>query len=142
MPLTKIEAQFILDSIPKLKERVKVESRALLKWGDVTSPQCRYRVDGDANNTAPENCCFVGVLIPPDKYKRSFEGKVVFGNEELVEALIGHRSTVAFMRVLDTLQDIHDTASEVDTGMMNWHGRFEEWVNWATNMAHAALAEK
>lgn len=138
MSLTKIEAQFILDSIPKLRERVKVKTRAIARWADRPKPQCRYRVDGDGTNTAPENCCFVGVLIPPDKYSYDFEGKVAH-NDELGIALIGCRPSPTFLQIMDTLQGIHDSAIN-DSEIKKWDGPFEWWVNWATGLAHNALS--
>lgn len=60
--------QWVDENWPKIAERVKHPVHAKdYKNG------CFYRVDGNGNNTNPENCCFIGACIPPEKYDRSFD---------------------------------------------------------------------
>lgn len=52
---------------PKIIERSKFPVKAaILLEGE--RDVCQYRVDANPDNTAPENCCFIGVCITPKEY--------------------------------------------------------------------------
>lgn len=101
--ITEEEREFLLSIMPRVKERAKTKVRATDYHGD-----CVYRADGDGANTAPENCCFIGALIPPDKYSIAKEGEL--GDHDSIIEAIGYKQqpTPHFRRILIKLQNIHD----------------------------------
>lgn len=90
---------------PKIVERAKVKEAAV-----DTEGTCRYRVDGNGNNTSPENCCFVGVLVSPDNYDLKMEGHY----PESVELQFPGTfpcERPEFLEWLESIQKIHDYMS-------------------------------
>ena len=101
--LTQEEREFLLSIMPKIKKRARTKVRAMEKSGN-----CAYRADGEASNTKPKNCCFIGTLIPPDKYSMVKEG--VLGDHDSIIEAIGYKQkpTPHFRLVIRDLQNIHD----------------------------------
>ncbi len=109
--ITEEEREFLLSIIPKIKERARTKVRAINNGAN-----CAYRADGEASNTKPKNCCFIGVLIPPDNYHKSLE--LCLGDEDAVIYAIGYMSkpSRAFRQVMSEIQTIHDIGSLPDWG--------------------------
>lgn len=96
--MKKLTNQEIFD---RVWERAKVPVTA-----QVVGKSCRYRVDLNPDNLAPENCCFVGILIPPDKYYPELDkgGKSALSDE--IKALF--KCNLHRLNFLHRLQVIHD----------------------------------
>lgn len=101
--LTQEEREFLLSIMPKIKKRARTKVRAINNGAN-----CAYRADGEAGNTKPNNCCFIGVLIPPDNYHKSLE--LCLGDEDAVIYAIGYMSkpSRAFRQVMSEIQAVHD----------------------------------
>lgn len=59
---------------PKIETRASVPIRASIGRDSKQTSECRYRVDLDGSNIKPENCCFIGICIPPEIYYEEMEG--------------------------------------------------------------------
>lgn len=91
---------------PTIIERAKTKVKAVN-----SRDQCMYRVDGDANNMAPENCCFAGILITPENYK-GVENKNLC-DDRVSDALLESQgikleNTREFIYWMNQVQMIHD----------------------------------
>ncbi len=99
--MTLREAQDIL--WPLILERAKTKAKAARKGNYL----CMYRVDGDAENMAPENCCFAGAMINPAMYSSELE-------DNSVGTLVG-----TYCPVLAAICASHDIPSDI-TGLKVW----------------------
>lgn len=102
--MTLREAQDIL--WPKILERANTLTKAAM-----TNGVCMYRIDGDADNTSPENTCFVGCLIKPGKYSRELENGTAMLPQIVKAVSDGHDipDTPYLGRWLYEIQVVHDT---------------------------------
>ncbi len=122
--------EWIDANLPRIKERMKTQKKALRQRPSGISA-CTYRVDGDPNNTAPENCCFIGYCIAPEHYSPLMDAPGVDTFVDIVairypEAfgglVIGNGSTEADL--LHGLQGIHDNYPPTQ-----WPSKFAEWLD-------------
>lgn len=135
--MTKEEAQFLLSVMPKIEERAAVKERAY----NPALKQCFYRLDGDANNLDPKNCCFVGYLIKPENYRVNIEGSSVIGMSSVTfrEAISAPVLDSCFRDnefnwLFSQLQSIHDNGANLD-----WDYAFDTWKEEAMAAIEEAL---
>lgn len=111
--MTQLEQfKHLLSLFPKIEERAKYQSRAVSE-----DAFCKYRVDEKADNTEPENCCFIGYLIPSDKYVPELENFTI-GNPRgyLVWEILGFPREIypSVFYYLKQIQQIHDEINSKD----------------------------
>lgn len=107
--ITEEEREFLLSIMTKIKERARTKVRAMDHNGN-----CAYRADGEAGNTKPRNCCFIGAIIKPEHYSPGLEG--CLGDEGNVIRAIGYSGDASpgFRIVMSDIQDVHDNAETPD----------------------------
>lgn len=132
--MTTEEAQFLLNSMPKLKKRVRVKSKAQSLNRSTAVMTCRYRADGKGDNTALENCCFIGYLIPPENYRSKFEGANCAKLDGLVLGLPAGKMSVEMIQFLVDLQWIHDLSR-----VNEWDAEFSKWAKTVRKRAKEVL---
>lgn len=132
--MTAEEAQFLLDSMPKLKKRARVKSKAQSLNRSTAVMMCRYRADGKGDNTALENCCFIGCLIPPENYRSKFEGHSCMKLNGSVLGLPAGKMSVEMIRFLTDLQWIHDL-----DWVNEWGAEFSNWAKTVRKRAKEVL---
>lgn len=105
---------------PKIEARAKIPVRAQVitaPYGTVQT--CRYRVDHNGKNIAPENCCFIGIVIHPDDYKADMEGT---GTSDLFPKHFDIKLSPREEDRLARLQRIHDKYD-----IENWPQLVKSW---------------
>ena len=84
--------------------------------------RCKYRLNGIANDLSPNNCCFIGVTIKPEKYQKHWDVAFGDGAKDVTPELWPELSDAAH-EALSSLQEIHDL-HDPDT----WKDKFSQWL--------------
>lgn len=95
---------------------------------------CRYRADGNGDNTALGNCCFIGCLIVPENYQSKFEGHSCAKLNGIALGLPAGKMSVEMIQFLTDLQWIHDL-DRVD----EWGAEFSNWAKTVQKRAKEVL---
>lgn len=123
------------ENLPRIKERVKTKKKAIRQWPSGISTYV-YRVDGDPNNMAPENCCFIGYCIAPEHYNPRMDAQ---GSDTSVRSIVDNYpeafgglvndATSAEIDLLMALQNIHDSfkPEQWDTEFASWLDQYQTY---------------
>jgi len=120
--------KFTLDGLyTTVVKHLKAGGKQSVSRGPIlASPQCKYRGADGAK-------CFIGLMIPDDKYYDSLEGGVASCDLIRMEFIgqddTGPHSGYDFSYALSKLQEIHDTPYNWgdDGEFMSW-GVLEAWA--------------
>lgn len=129
------------ENLPRIKERLRFKVRAMHH----NVGECKYRLDGDANNMAPKNCCFIGYCIKPEHYKPEMDNRSI---DTSVGSVV-HRFPEAFgglklddpegleRAMMEKLQKIHDCGRIGD-----WDELFATWLDQYQTYKQSHLAPR